>query len=272
MKLTLVPYAGLCNRMNAIMSALSYQKKTGIKPTIFWEKTSDCCAWFDELFEPIPSLEIGRLNDFYLKPSEKRNLYLPSLIRTFIFDKSFQGEKISNEDILINGKNLGNVYVSSSNRFCPLCETECLGRHFVPLQHIQERINAITSQYTTDTIGVHIRRTDNVAAISNSPIELFFLKMNEAIRNNSNVNFFLATDDSQLKSEIKRKYKDRLITFDSTLNRYSREGMEDAVIELWALSLCAKILGSSHSTYSSFASKLYGCPIEIIEDNASRRF
>lgn len=264
MKLTLVPWAGLCNRMNAIMSALAFQNKTNIKTSIFWEKTKDCSAWFDELFEPIPTLQINRLLHYYLKPSSKRNLFLPSLLRLFIFDKAYDGVTISNQNILLEGKDLGNVYISSHNRFCPLCETNKLGKYFIPVPNIKKLIDGITNQYSFRTVGIHIRRTDNSAAIKNSPIDLFFKKMNEEIKMNPSVSFFLATDDDRLKTEIKERYGKRIITYDSSLNRCSRKGMEDAVVELWCLASCTKIIGSSNSTYSSFASKLFGNSIDIV--------
>ena len=264
MKLTLVPYAGLCNRMNAIMSALALQNKTNIKTSIFWEKTKDCCAWYDELFEPIPSLQINRLQHYYLKPSSKKNLFLPSLLRLFLFDKTYKGIAISNKTLLMDGEDLGNVYVSSFNRFCPLCETEKLGRFFIPLPHIKKLIDDIICQYGIRTVGIHIRRTDNVAAIKNSPVELFYKEMDEEIRENPDVTFFLATDNDCLKTEIKNRYGARIITYNSSLNRYSLEGMIDAVVELWCLATCKKIIGSSNSTYSSVASKLFGNPIYIV--------
>lgn len=263
MKIVLVPYAGLCNRMNSLMSAIAFQRETGVLVDIYWERTSDCNAWFDELFEPISSLQIKRLQKYYLKPSNKRNLFLPGLIRKFIFDASFQGETISNDNILLTGKKLGKIYISSCNRFCPIRESEQLSRFLIPLQHIQKRIDTIIQQYNKFTIGVHIRRTDNKAAISNSPIEWFYTKMDEEIQKHPDVSFFLATDDISLKKEITERYGNRIIIANSTLNRKSLAGMEDAVVELWCLASCKKILGSSHSTYSSFASKIYSVPLEI---------
>ena len=54
-KITLVPHSGLCNRMNAILSAIALVKHYGDKYpiNIYWEKSKECYADFDELFLPI---------------------------------------------------------------------------------------------------------------------------------------------------------------------------------------------------------------------------
>ena len=56
MKITLVPIAGLCNRINAITSGLLYQQyHPDCELEILWWKTHDCCVVFFDLFEQLPA-------------------------------------------------------------------------------------------------------------------------------------------------------------------------------------------------------------------------
>lgn len=107
MKITLVPTAGLCNRINTILCAIITYDLYKIPTDIYWEKTNDCYADFSDLFEPLnhPNLKITPLTKFFLKPGCKKNLFTPNLIRKFIFDKSYQGAKINNQDITETCKN-----------------------------------------------------------------------------------------------------------------------------------------------------------------------
>lgn len=59
-------------------------------------------------------------------------------------------------------------------------------------------------------IGVHIRRTDNLASIRQSPIELFYQKLDEKIKEDGKVAIYLATDSEEVKREMKERYGDRI--------------------------------------------------------------
>lgn len=83
--LTLVPFAGLCNRINAMLNAIAIAKSKSLGQSlslqIYWQKTNDCAAYFDELFQPISGIDVQRLSKLSLKPANKKNLYIPSMLR-----------------------------------------------------------------------------------------------------------------------------------------------------------------------------------------------
>ena len=68
--ISLVPCGGLCNRMNAILSAIAVVRNFGDKYifNIYWRKSHDCYADFSQLFFPIKedNIRIVKLNKFYL--------------------------------------------------------------------------------------------------------------------------------------------------------------------------------------------------------------
>jgi len=254
--------------MKAIISAFALaHERPDICFKIYWEKTTDCCAKFLDLFKPIhtnANISFHELHGFVLRPSRKRNLYLPKILRkfTFVFDGDYDGGAIANEPIesWLNGKK--RIYITSYNRFCPSrLGGGKIGDLFFPADDIEQIIGSVTSQFSKNTIGVHIRRTDNVASIQNSPLEMFTEVMDEQIKSDETVKFYIASDDENVKDYMKEKYGDRIITHKWSLTRGTVEGMKDAVAELFCLARTNSLIGSTNSTYSLMASALYGIPI-----------
>lgn len=110
---------------------------------------------------------------------------------------------------------------------------------------------------------MHVRRTDNIKAIQNSPIERYYQIIDDEIRKDAQVRFYLATDDEKIKQEFTRKYGSRVITIPLCLKRSSLQGMKDAVVDLYCLASTSKIYGSSASTYSLLAGRIYGIPVIV---------
>ena len=261
--LTLVPTAGLCNRINAILCAIAISKVTDLNTQIYWEKSSECYADFSDLFQPIQGFPVHKLTSFVLKPGNAKNLFLPSILRKLMLKKCHNGEKTTFVDILPMLREQENIYINSSNRFSVQDITKSVGEIFRPIDILEEKINNIVSEFSDETIGIHIRRTDNVQSISESPIERFEQFIEEEIAKNPNCKFYLATDDIEIKQLFKQKYPNNIIAKENELKRNSVKGMQDAVIDLYCLAKTTMILGSSHSTYSLMASWLYNTPLTI---------
>lgn len=115
-------------------------------------------------------------------------------------------------------------------------------------------------------IGVHIRRTDNINSINTSTTEGFVKAMETAVGDNSDVRFYLATDDDEIIAEMKKTFGDRIITMENrALGRHSQEAMGDAVVEMLCLSRCQSILGSFYSTFSRLPAQMSDIPITIVK-------
>lgn len=268
MKITLVPTAGLCNRMNAILCAIASYEQYKIPTEIYWEKTNDCYADFSDLFEPLnhPNIQVKPLKKFYLKPGGKSLLYMPNILRFFYFDVSYNANKLSIMESKLDSlcRNKERIYITSFNRYCIIPPIKDLvSTYFKPAKDIEEHFNEVTENYyTPNTIGVHIRRTDNLAAIRNNPIEKYISLMDNELRVESDTNFYLATDCDEVRTKMIERYGERIIPTRYTLNRSSVQGMKDAVTELYCLGKTKKIIGSSNSTYSQISSDLY--KIELV--------
>ena len=116
------------------------------------------------------------------------------------------------------------------------------------------------------TVGVHVRRTDHAEAIANSPLTLFIERMEQELAADQETTFFVATDDAGVKEELRAALPAELLIFNEKgiIDRNSKTGLEDALIEMLALSKCRKILGSYNSTFSLLPSYIGDIPLEVV--------
>lgn len=260
MNITLVPTAGLCNRINMILCAINAFEECHFPMKIYWEKTEDCKAEFAELFKPLnyKELKVYPLRKFYLQPGGKRNFFIPDLLKRLYFDVCYNGGEIANKSLEESCMGFNRIYITAHNRFCNVSvNNHNVGDLFRPTDEIDQRISTITSKYTVNTVGIHIRQTDNVAAIKNNPIEKFTSFMDKELSLFPETTFYVASDSQEVKDMLIKRYKSLIIPTSWNLNRNSVEGMKDAVADLYCLGRTSKIIGCTNSTYSLIASILY---------------
>lgn len=98
------------------------------------------------------------------------------------------------------------IYVCHANRFCKEEIHHSLAKIFIPTEELQTRIDKITSNWAgKNVIGLHIRRTDNVTAISLSPDECFHNIIDQELIKDGNSLFYVASDDQTVKDELCKK-------------------------------------------------------------------
>ena len=260
MKITLVPYAGLCNRLNAIISAIAYKSDNPeVDIDILWFKYFHCNCRFSDLFKPLPGTTKLEVKELYSilknRPDTRFNLKLPGKFRKIWYDCTISPfDSADDFDNVVKGKR--SIYIYKDNRFCKFSGLNYYAKYFQPQPELQQRIDAVVQDWE-NVVGIHIRRTDNARSIELSPMGHFHQIIQNEIKSDSNVKFYIATDDASVKTELINSYGDRIITFDLKLKRNSKDGMKDAVVDLFCLGLTKKIYGSAASTYSIFASKLF---------------
>lgn len=264
MKIINIPTGGLCNRMRSIVTAIAIAKKYNCPLTIQWNNSEGLRANFNELFKPINVLDVELIENrkwIYSINGTKdflvRKLFLKLMFEQTVFNYSIyrDGEIY---DILKNIYHKKLLLVSCY----PMCSAYNLQGIFIPQDDIQKRISDITSHFSKQTIGVHIRRTDNIESINSSPTEVFIDKMNKEIEKDETTKFYIASDDKSVKQELLVKYPDRIITIIDDTDRNSLDGMKFAVVDLFCLSKTNKIIGSVASSYSQVASEIGNISIE----------
>lgn len=263
--LTLVPLGGLCNRLRPLLSALQVAGSTPGGVTVEWAKDSECRARFDELFLPIdsPGLRIVPRH-WWARPARRRNLRWPALLRALmgyrVQRESYRPAAAGDFERLAASDRL--TYLSTGYALCPYpADILSLLR---PRPELARRIAALTARFGPHTVGVHIRRTDNAVSISQSPVAAFRKAMDEEVRRDGSVRFFLATDDEALKGELAQAYAGRLITQPTRVRRDTLEGMQEAVVDLFCLASTQKILGSYWSSFTDTAAELGHVPLYVV--------
>ena len=265
--LTLVPQGGLCNRLRVLLSALQARTEGAGSITVEWERNAECKAWFEDLFVPI---DMGNFRvvhrRWWARPITRRNLWLPAFVRLFLGYRVQHANYVpaTPADFLRLATSNRRVYLSTCSTLCRYTP-DCLAR-LQPRPELMQRIERIKARFTRNTVGVHIRRTDNAVSMSRSTPEGFRRAMDREIKRDFKVRFFLATDDEALKATLVQEYPDRIITQRTQVRRDTLDGMREAVVDLWCLAATQRIIGSYWSSFTDTAAELRQIPLEIVQE------
>ncbi len=296
-KIVVQPTGGLCNRLRAIESVLDLLKTTDKTDyiTVVWENNHELGTRYKSLFQPNDKIKVIETLPFtgksvfnpvkmakvwnVIAPTEKN--YQKSHKFRQILGKEKGFDKIIYQDEmfdLVKNKFDFNKLKEHNSLYIASCfdfkidfngknkEIDLPFSDFVVHTSIKDKINQITKDYSTSSIGLHIRRTDHAGAIENSPLSLFIEKMNEEIALNDKTDFFLATDDKETEKELIRLFSKRIIiNQNKAFDRDSEKGVQDAYIDVACLAKTSKIYGSHASSFSETAAKMGGIELIICE-------
>jgi hypothetical protein len=135
-----------------------------------------------------------------------------------------------------------------------------------PNDHLRKVIEQVCRLFKGRVVGVHVRRTDNDSAKENSPTRAFVRIMEEELAEFSDTRFFLATDSPEEEQLLQHQFKDRIVVYPKrTLARARKEGIQDAVTDLFCLSRTEKIIGSCGSSFTETASRISNIPLVIAQ-------
>ena len=266
MHLILYPNGGLANRMRAIDSAVNIRRPQD-KLTVVWYKDWGMnCDW-NELFEPVPYVEdkpVPRMMRYVLKHHEdkrwiKATLRLLKQLRVVWFCDMKGAEYIPLAEEICGGGYLFAV-MRSWEAFCP---SEPFRKELFALKDT-ERLEKELAKVDNHTIGVHIRRTDNIWSVEHSPLELFEVKMKAELEHDPETNFYLCSDDESVKDYFRSgEWADRVKMPNGLIDRGSKEGIVQAACEMYTLAATRKIYGSYWSSFGEIAARLGNIDIEI---------
>lgn len=228
---------------------------------------------FQDLFERV-SLDNFELRDATLwepltaaRP-RPRNLFLPRLTNRLFFRQVLFNEQV--QPLCQQGFD----FVAWANAHRSLMWTwwdfhpwssDLLCRLFRPLPSLQQRIDDRCAAISPHSIGCHIRRTDNIQSIQESPLHLFFQRIDAAIDLHDDTTVYIATDDEPTKAAMRQRYGEgRIITAPEAARRDSVSGIQDAVVEMYTLARTSHIYGSAGSSFSEMAARLGATPLSIL--------
>jgi hypothetical protein len=279
--LYLRPLNGLCNRMRAIASALSLSTAADSRLIVFWEIDRDVGVRYEELFRPDSRFKIVNVAPHQTFRDAVLFLLYGEMERVYGVPVKWITRLVFRDRILrqVRPGQFGNAelerFVQSGPRVLISSWWAFYGNpepgfsFFRPHPSEQAQIDQICGQFGAHTIGVHIRRTDNVNAIRYSPTHAFVAAMKDCIAADADVRFFLSTDSEEIESEMKCMFGERVITRSRNISRSSVEGMTDAIVDLFLLSRTSRILGSYYSTFSETAASIGGIEWVTVTDDKS---
>ena len=268
----LFPHSGLANRIRVIVSGLHFAEFTKQGLTVIWKKDNSLYCNFSDIFEKDDHIIIkksGVFNNLF-NTFQSKKIYLYLLKKLYnvdftLFDKDFRQfiwERNSDDlNLSVLPFKVRNYYISTCNEFF---FKRAYLQYLRPIAEIQLIINQYKQQISDKTIGVHIRRTDHLDAIEESPLDAFITAMREKLDAEPGTNYFLATDDEQVEFLLMKLFPTKIIVHKKEFTRQSIQGIKDAVVDLYCLSATAGIYGSYFSSFSDIAARIGNIPLHVI--------
>jgi hypothetical protein len=270
------PFGGLGNRIRVIASAITLCRKLNKQLTVVWNEDQYLNCSYTKLFLPSEKFEVmGKKKKYhFLKNTHGSDPYKNILAQ--MVNKLVNIDYYVHEDDFYNliwtGKlnvpetvsRYKNVYFQTCQQVDAIDESI---QYLKPVAEIERTVNEISAGFNAYTIGVHVRQTDNLQSVQNSPLNLFIDEMKRAVLLETETKFFLATDDLSIEQKLINIFGNRIITYKKDFSRQTMKGIQDAMIDLFSLSKTQKILGSYWSSYSEMASLINGTPLKILKSS-----
>lgn len=267
------PHSGLANRIRVIISALHFAEEKKQPLTILWNKEKNFYCDFEVLFEMNDRFKVKNIS--WVAPGLQRllskNLSKIVLIKLFSIDIYISDEDIKQLvwDTGTNDIDCTRFSGNEKNFYFFTCHEFYFDKFFLnylqPVPKIRSLIKDNILHFTPDTIGIHIRRTDHILSIQESPLELFIEAITREILINKDVQFYLATDDFDTESHLLNLFPKKILTYKKVFRRDIKNGIQDAMIDLYSLAATSKIYGSFYSSFSDIAARIGNISLQIIK-------
>ncbi|HET7118065.1 MAG TPA: hypothetical protein VFI29_16325 [Hanamia sp.] len=274
-KITVIPVSGLANRLRVVATSIKLARESNKKINIYWQANKYLNAGFNDLFiapgsyvvkkPPFKysiwlimkshSVKLNRLSKWYLKLFKFDYIFLDAMAPMVWRNKiDLQKEVDQYEDVFICSCQELNYFDLEDYKL------------FVPKDELMKKINSISNMFRPNTIGIHIRSTDNEMAKQHSPFNIFLEKINGEISIDPNASFFISTDNEEYQKELLEEFgSDRIIFNAKEFRRDVSKGIKDAVIDLFCLAKTSRIYGSYNSSFSWVAGRIGNVPVEILK-------
>lgn len=258
------PTSGLCNRMRAIDSAVALGRKIDKKVIVLWKRDHLLNCPFSQLFKPIEQVTrffewrtFNKLDQKLFEIAVNSLMALYCDVQLSQNDISLSMNKGFDFDFL---KRVKRIFIRTHSNFL---KSDNPFKIFIP--HVD--LAQVIDSYKVDNnfVGVHIRRKDNFKSITNSPTDLFIKQMENEIALDPLVKFFIASDSFEDKIRIINHFSDRVKFHDvEEFTRNKPGSIKNAVIDLFCLAACRKIIGSYWSSFTRTASQINNAELIVI--------
>jgi hypothetical protein len=274
MKIIAKTLAGLANKLRVIESAVSLAKDLDYPLEVVWVPDFQMVAHYRELFETSELFDVVDYDKYkYCRSSFSIGSYKKPISK--LINLSYGIDMVFNEldifqqvrpglwDIqsLAKGKT---TYIDTCHDFYSYRYNFSWAR---PIPLIAEAVTDFESKMDHHKcIGLHIRRTDNISSIENSPDYLFESAIREEIEKDPSAVFLLATDDSKTQLHFINIFgNDRILAHPKKFGRDTVAATQDALIDWLLLSKCKKLYCSFFSSFSETAAAVSNAPTTTLK-------
>ncbi len=261
--LVVYPISGLCNRMRTIASAKRLCARAGARCTIIWD-WGDYRALFDDDTEWMPYTEGMDWQKDNLIPGYHHIRHSPP--RDGGSRRNWRVPVTAHPRIALTSRFVfGAVEERRLRRYTVYEEHDVMPWFPKPVPAILREVEAFKrASFRPGTVGMHIRRTDNINAALRSPDRSYFKHGDRLV--DSGQQLFLATDNQETLELLRRRYGRNLIHYPkrSDLERRwprtssTEQAIVDDMVDLWLLASCEFVIGSQGSSFSRVAILLNG--------------
>lgn len=252
--------SGLANRMRAWMTTSAFAEYLDVPYLMKW-RPDDACGQmkFDELFEIPKNMRyiVGRRYE----PNENSMWIRANYPNNKFHDRFIEGNfELTRKEF--------QTFVNKQSR------------HINILPNIQKRIDEYAGELDIENcIGLHIRRTD-LKEQDKSPDWWFDQTIQTELEKNSNIKFFLATDNQWTEEKFMMKHSDIMVKTERDFeehpdhkageiypggHRHRHSPTEQGLIDMMLLSKTQRVYGCHGSSFGRFGA-WYGKKKFILRD------
>lgn len=274
-KIIVQPTDGLANRMRVLAFCKKVAEECNSDLLCLWTVDGALNAPFESLFK-FPGFQVMNVYGEQHQSWRHRrwwrnirawlwllknqvNVWMPRNKVDDIIQQGTEEELNAFKNLIVNALGKGDtIYLATGSYMGNYQDISFL----TPVDTIMRDVAQSVSFFEHDhSYGLHIRRTDNTWAIEHSPIELFERKIEEIIKEDKQAKFYLATDDAKTAEYLCAKYGGRILYREKELSRRTKNGIREAVIDMWILGNMDTIYGSYWSSFSKVSGWIHNKPV-----------
>jgi len=257
---------GLGNRLKCLISSMRFADKYSKTLILYWPTNYDYNCKFSDLFEnemiEISSDELQKIRD------EKNTKGVYKVLKTwrleplledrlpYNFAKAYPSE---------TGKNIDFEYdripVSLRNKYLA-----CVNK-LIPQKYINEKVENFSKIFDKNTISLGVRTWRMSTDDSEARKQIFNIdKVYSNINKLKDSVFFVACDSPGVLQKLINKYGKRILFYPKITfpgDTRSKEGIQDAFVDLLLLSKNKRLIASNSSTFHEMAWWLGGCIAKV---------
>ncbi len=263
--------------MRVIASGIWLKDQLKTSLVVVWNENDELNCPFEKLFNPIQGVMVTNKPSKYVhlkRTNQPKSLArLKAKIINKLFGINYCIQELDFHELIWQGK-LDILKIASQNKTVYIQTCQEFGdnlyafKYFKPISPMLAAIQKLTANFNARTIGVHIRRTDNINSVQHSPLSLFINAMQNAINLQRNTLFYLSSDDPEVKAALIDTFGQQIITHTNKTDRRSTQGIQDALLDMYCLAATNKIFGSYWSSFSDIAARIKGIELEVMKSKA----